>query len=184
MRIGLCILASILFFSCGKDKNSLTIEANDPNLLLVNGTWFYPKEKPLTGVIKDHYADGTLKFLYRLDHGKQQGFSETWHPDGKSESLRWYSKGEKDSVHTGWWLNGNKKFEYHFNNGNYHGLFTEWYQSGKIIQEIIYDNGKEVSGKGWRENGKLYMSFVVKNGRRYGLFNANLCYSLSKENMK
>ncbi|MBL0182944.1 MAG: hypothetical protein IPP96_11885 [Chitinophagaceae bacterium] len=53
-----------------------------------------------------------------------------------------------------------------------------------MIQQVFYENGKEISGKGWRENGKLYMSFVMKGGRRYGLFNANLCYSLVKEDIK
>lgn len=49
---------------------------------------------------------------------------------------------------------------------------------------IPLNNVKEISGKGWRENGKLYISFVMKDGRRYGLFNANLFYSLVKENIK
>jgi hypothetical protein len=52
-----------------------------------------------------------------------------------------------------------------------------------MMQQLVYDHGKEISGKGWRENGELYMNYQIKNGRRYGLANANLCYSLSNENV-
>lgn len=191
MRIFVYIVIACLFFSCREDvKNEagisalFTVIAGDTSLHLLNGVWYYKNEKPFTGIIKELYPDGKPKTVQRVKDGKQEGFTETFYNDGSAESKRWYMKGEKDSLHTGWWENGNKKYEYHFSNGNYNGLFTEWYQSGKMIQQVLYENGKEISGKGWRENGKLYMSFVMKDGRRYGLFNANLCYSLVKESIR
>lgn len=187
MKVCIYILLSILFFSCRENIRSVTtnipaisISSGDTALHLVNGTWFYKNDSTFTGIIKEFYPDGSVRCLQRLENGRQQGYTETYYNDGGPESRRWYSKGEKDSAHTGWWPNGNKKFEYHFTNGNYNGLFTEWYQSGKMIQQVVYESGKEISGKGWRENGKLYMSFVMKEGRRYGLFNANLCYSVKE----
>lgn len=51
----------------------------------------------------------------------------------------------------------------------------------KPLKYIVYQNGIAQTGKGWRENGKLYMSFVVRDGRLYGLINPNLCYSLKNE---
>ena len=188
-----CIIINytVIIFSCGeKEKGNIktnqprqTIVSTDKNLQLINGEWFYNKAL-FNGEIKELYPDGTLQSSRQLQNGRQQGPAFTFYPGGKAESSRWYSNGDKDSIHTGWWPNGNKKFEYHFSKGNYNGLFAEWYQSGKMMQQVMYDNGKEVSGKGWRENGKVYMSFVIKNGRRYGLMNANLCYSLVKEEVK
>ena len=46
---------------------------------------------------------------------------------------------------------------------------------------IQYKDGKEIGGNGWRNNGKTYMNFIVKDGRRYGLVNAQLCYSVKNE---
>lgn len=185
------ILTGIIFFSCRENEraatvhsSSVTVIAGDTALHLLNGVWYYKKEDPFTGIIKEVYPDGKIKTLQPIQSGMQQGFTETYYTNGSTESKRWYTKGEKDSLHTGWWEDGNKKYEYHFSNGNYNGLFTEWYQSGKMIQQVLYENGKEIFGKGWRENGKLYMSFVMRDGRRYGLFNANLCYSLVKEDIK
>ncbi len=119
-----------------------------------------------------------------MEDGRQQGIAKTFFENGTTESIRWYIKGEKDSVHRGWWPNGKLRFEYHFNHGVYDGMFREWYFSGNMIQQLMYENGREVYGKGWRGNGKLYMNFLVKNGRRFGLNNSNLCYSLKNEKVR
>jgi hypothetical protein len=37
--------------------------------------------------------------------------------------------------------------------------------------------------QGWRKNGKLYTNFEYRNGRAYGLRNANLCVELEDENL-
>ena len=104
-----------------------------------------------------------------------------YYENGNKDTRRFYRNGEKDSINLGWWVNGNPRFEYHFNNGNYEGDFNEWYVSGRPLKNIIYHDGKEQSGKGGRENGKLKMNFVRKDGRLYGLINPNLCYSLKNE---
>ena len=191
MRRLLIISTIILCFSCKeKDRQAAPAEtrpiqalAQDSNLHLVNGTLYYAG-KLFNGTLSEKYPGGQTKSRFAYRYGRQDGLSETFYEDGKPESKRWYARGEKDSVHSGWWPNGHVKYEYHFDKGNYEGWFSEWYQSGSLVQQVLYKNGKEVCGKGWRENGKLYMSFVMKNNRRYGLFNANLCYSLTKESIR
>ena len=111
----------------------------------------------------------------------EEGVLTSFYENGMKDSRRFYHNGEKDSINQGWWINGNPRFEYHFKNGVYEGDFKEWYASGKLMKHIIYHNGKEQNGKGWRENGKVYMSFVMRDGRLYGLINPNLCYSLKNE---
>jgi antitoxin component YwqK of YwqJK toxin-antitoxin module len=155
----------------------------DKNLQLVNGIWLL-RSQPFSGEIKEMYPTGNIKSLIKIVDGKQEGIIQTFYETGKIESIRYYKNGEKDGENTGWWPNGNKKFEYHFTNGVYNGLFTEWYIDGHMIQQIVYVNGKDIEGKGWRDDGKVYMSFVVKDGRRYGLMNSNLCYSLNRERIK
>lgn len=160
----------------------IVVTASDTALHTRNGIIFY-QSALFSGEIKDMWPNHQIKSIQRVINGKREGLSETFYPNGKKESTRWYTNGEKDSLHSGWWENGNKKFEYHFKNGNYNGLFTEWYQSGKQLQQVMYANGKELYGKGWRESGKLYMNFVMKDGRRYGMNNSNLCYGLKSEKL-
>jgi hypothetical protein len=42
-----------------------------------------------------------------------------------------------------------------------------------------YDKGVEVGmQRAWRENGTLYVNYEVRGGRRYGIINERLCYSV------
>jgi len=158
----------------------LTVKSGDTALFLNNGVWLY-QQKPLTGFIETYFSSGSLKSRQSFYQGKEEGLFLSYYEDGSKDARRFYHKGEKDSINQGWWPNGNPRFEYHFKEGVYEGDFKEWYQSGKPLKQIVYHNGKEESGKGWRENGKIYMSFMVKEGRLYGLVNPNLCYSLKNE---
>jgi antitoxin component YwqK of YwqJK toxin-antitoxin module len=178
-RHAIRLILWITFLAGCRENHTLPLQVwqTDPALHLVNGYWYH-NDRLLTGEINQQYPDGSIKSIERYAGGKQEGISETYYETGKRESLRTYHLGEKDSIHTGWWPNGNKKFEYHFNAGNYDGMFTEWYESGNLFQQILYAMGKEVQGKGWRENGKIYLNFQMRNGRRFGLNNANLCYAL------
>ncbi len=157
---------------------AVTVNSDDTLLRLVNGTWYY-RGKTFSGTIRHNYPDGKIQASQDYFNGREEGIYLSFYPDGSKEAIRYYRDGEKDSTHTGWWPNGNLRYEYHFKKGVYEGDFKEWYVSGKPMKQILYHNGKESEGKGWRENGKLYMSFVMRDGRLYGQINPNLCYSLS-----
>jgi hypothetical protein len=158
----------------------VTINSADTALHLINGIWFY-QQQLFSGTIETYFPTGKLKAQQSFYQGKEEGLLSTWYENGSKDSRRFYHNGEKDSINQGWWINGYPRFEYHFTNGIYGGDFKEWYVSGKPLKHLIYHNGKEQSGKGWRENGKVYMSFVMRDGRLYGLINPNLCYSLKNE---
>ncbi len=159
---------------------NVIVLSTDSALHLINGIWFY-QQKFFSGTIKTYFPSGQLKAQQSFYNGKDEGLLTTYYENGNKDSRRFYHDGEKDSINEGWWINGNRRFEYHFHNGIYEGDFKEWYASGKPLKHIIYHDGKEQSGKGWRENGKVYMSFVTRDGRLYGLVNPNLCYSLKNE---
>jgi len=159
---------------------STTIHLPDPAFTINNGVAMY-RQLPFSGTAILYYDSLRTKSSLQYLNGKQEGIEIAFFQNGQKESLRFYKAGEKDSVHNGWWPNGNRRFEYHFSHGQYDGDFTEWYEGGELGKRIVYNDGEELSGKGWRQNGKPYMSYVMKDGRRYGLVNAQLCYSLKNE---
>jgi len=179
-QIGLVLFIATLFCSCHQQEqevvSQMRVKIGDPQLHLANGNLFY-RDTLFNGQLVAYWKDSICKLSQEYEEGRQAGSELSFYENGKPETERWFTKGEKDSVHRGWWANGKLRFEYHFKKGLYNGPFREWYESGGLLQELVYENGNEVSGKGWRENGKPYMNFVVKNGRRYGLVNANLCFS-------
>ncbi len=197
MRNGL-ILGMLFLFACSENMRTpkakfdsllvtnkipamaSVVRSTDTALQLKNGVWYY-KQVPLIGNIQTYFSNGILKGTHTIYKGKEEGLSITYYENGNKDAIRIYHDGEKDSVNTGWWMNGNLRFEYHFKAGVYEGDYKEWYENGNPAKHIVYHEGKEISGKGWRMNGKVYMSFVQRDGRLYGLINPNLCYSLKNE---
>ena len=183
------LIAVLFLFGCDHlqqhfsevDAGKSVINSNDPSLNFQNGSRYY-KGKLFSGIIEEHFKDNTVQHRTGYENGKEEGWQQTFFTDGKVSEKRFYHRGEKDSVHSGWWPNGYKRFEYHFSNGIYNGDYKEWYESGQPLKHIHYTKGTDDWGKGWRENGKLYMNCVMKDGRRYGLNNSNLCYTVKNGN--
>jgi antitoxin component YwqK of YwqJK toxin-antitoxin module len=192
MKIG-CLIV-ILLLSCNEQHPEVhvqqasqqiiipakTVLSADTALHFNNGYWYYHSSL-FSGTIQTWYAPQQIKSIQTFFNGKEEGWLQTFYPDGLHESKRYYHSGEKDSLHLGWWPDGNQRFEIHFSNGAYDGMYKEWYIDGKPSKEIIYKNGNDISGKAWRNNGKLYMNFFTREGRRYGLLNSQMCYSLKNE---
>lgn len=156
------------------------IVQQDSLLRFVNGIYYYNNQL-FSGTIENYFPTHQLLSSQTFYNGKEEGWLKTFYPDGKKETERYFHNRDKDSVHKGWWQNGNLKFEHHYLSGNYNGLYRDWYESGKLLKEIVYVNGVDSIGNGWRENGKSFMSYIRKNGRRYGSLNAQPCYSLKNE---
>lgn len=180
-------IAILFLFACNhlqqhfsetpKPVSSVSVNTGDPALLFKNGYWYYDATL-FSGIMTDYFKNNTIHSETSFINGKEEGWQQIFFEDGKIAEKRFYRNGQKDSVHTGRWPNGNKRFEYHFNNGIYNGDYKEWYETGEPLKQIHYTNGTDDWGKGWRQNGKLYMNFVMKDGRRYGLNNSNLCYTV------
>ena len=160
--------------------NNVTVEENDKQLKLQNGIYYY-KDALLSGDIISHYTGGEINEKSSYISGKQEGYSFVWFENGTMQSKRYYVNGEKHGTHYGWYADGSNRFEYNFDNGINSGTSTEWYNSGQIAKKTVYANGNEESVRAWRDNGKLYINYVVRDGVIYGMNNSHLCYTLKNE---
>ena len=51
-----------------------------------------------------------------------------------------------------------------------------WYPNGQLSEVRHLRNGREEGlQQAWTEDGTRYMNYEMKDGRRYGLFNARPC---------
>jgi hypothetical protein len=157
---------------------SVTVAEADPNWRLINGVLLYANQ-PFSGAVKEFYPNGQLKAKTEYKQGREHGMSWRWYEDGSSCWERRYQNGKKHGQHEGWWPNGQRKFLYQFSNGEHEGEAYDWYANGQLAQCYRYENGQEVGlQQAWRENGKLYANHVVKAGKRFGLVNSRLCYTI------
>jgi antitoxin component YwqK of YwqJK toxin-antitoxin module len=172
----------MLFMNCTQSgyENFVVFDMSNTDLKQ-HGKYLVCGDKPAQGLVNEYYPRGEIRRRSRYKNGLLHGITSTWYPNGAKESERLYERGEKEGLHAGWWPNGNRQFEYQFQDGSYHGTFKEWYESGKPLHVFEYRRGEEVSAIGWRENGRTYINFAVRNGRKYGLTNARLCFSLKDE---
>ena len=155
-----------------------TVEAADSLLAWKVGMMVY-QGRPFSGHIIERHDNNRIKTKTEYVNGKRHGVVMKWYPDGIVMDVRYYTRGAKVGVHTGWWPNGEIKFSYAFKEGLYHGGFREWYDTGQPSKAFYYQDGRETGAqKGWRENGKLYINLVYKNGRRYGIAKQKPCFSI------
>jgi antitoxin component YwqK of YwqJK toxin-antitoxin module len=68
-------------------------------------------------VVRKNYKDG-----------KEDGFCETWHLNGKLWQEFWYK------------------------NGKFDGLYKEWYENGNLKKEINYKDGEVIDSKYFKRN--------------------------------
>lgn len=174
------IFTLLIISACTGLDNESIFRSDDPGLTFKGRFISYRGEK-LNGLVEEYFESGVMKMRAHYSNGLENGVTFTWFENGNMESVRSYVNGEKYGIHKGWWPDGKLKFEYHFRNGQYHGAFREWYRNGSPMHLFTYNHGSEVKAIGWRENGKTYINFEVRNGRRYGLTNARLCFSLKDE---
>lgn len=172
-------IIGVLLQSCSSQQSNVAaLSANDPALRFRNGVLFY-EDQPFSGVITATYANGQLQTKTEYARGREHGTSSMWYEGGQLLWQREYRNGKKHGEHKGWWPNGARKFVYHFADGEHEGEASEWYANGPLAQRNQYLHGQEVGlQQAWRENGKLYANYLVKNGKRYGLVNSRLCYTV------
>lgn len=109
-------------------------------------------------------------------NGLEQGVFKKWYTNKQVSEIRYYDRGKKVGVHSGFWENGKPKFEYQFKEGEFDGTAKEWYQNGNRYKLFHYQMGYEQgSEKLWWESGVIRANYVVREGRRYGLIGLKLC---------
>jgi len=74
------------------------------------------------------------------------------------------------------WPNGVHRTVAEYLGEFYHGEYRSWRQDGSAYELRHYDHGRE-SGlqQSWTADGRLYLNYEVRNGRRYGFINSIPC---------
>jgi antitoxin component YwqK of YwqJK toxin-antitoxin module len=190
----MCILATLS--SCGKKQvkqptalkdyfvdttliSHDTVFSSDKKLSLVNGLYLYANNT-FTGIVVEMYDNGVVKKQLSVYKGMLHGRYKSFFENGMPWEVRMYKNNLSTGTHIAFWPEtGNQKFEYNYYEEKMEGSQKKWYPTGKPFLALHYTNDHEDGlQQGWRENGKLFLNYVAKDGFRYGLQKAALCYSL------
>jgi hypothetical protein len=98
---------------------------------------------------------------------------------GQAASERRYVEDRAEGRHAGWWENGAQRFEFTYRDGVMEGVGREWFVDGRLYRVTHYRHGQEEGAQQmWWPDGTLRASYVVHDGRRFGLLGAKGCVTL------
>jgi antitoxin component YwqK of YwqJK toxin-antitoxin module len=100
-----------------------------------------------------------------------------WYANGRVAEVRRYdARGRETGEHRGWWEDGTRRFAFEYAAGLMHGRALEWFRDGRVYRDFHYEAGHEAGlQRMWFADGTLRASYVVRDGRRYGLMGAKGC---------
>ena len=97
-------------------------------------------------------------------------------PNGAIAYERHYVGSREEGTAIGRWEDGSIRFAYHYEHGEMVGVARDWYRGGQLYRETNYVRGHEDGRQRmWWPDGSLRATYVVRDGRRYGLLGSKGC---------
>jgi hypothetical protein len=146
------LLSLLLLVAAGGTRSATArINADDDGLGYMHGRIAH-NGVLFTGVIVERYESGAVR------------------------SERSYRDGLEHGRHIGWWPNGDRAFDYTYRDGLMEGVAREWFEDGTPFRVFTYRAGHEEGQQQmWYADGSLRASYVVRDGRRFGLLGSKGC---------
>ncbi len=86
------------------------------------------------------------------------------------------SNGRRNGIVETYWPNGHIRTRVQYADDVFHGEYRTWTIEGKPYEVKHFAYGREIGKQqAWDSDGKLYLNYEVKGGRRFGLANAKPC---------
>lgn len=162
---------------------SQTFQTNDPNLKFEKGKLFL-KEKLFTGKLISQYENGKLRSETKYLNGEKEGIEKSWYENGNLVFERNYKQGKKEGIHLGWHESGEIRFLLQFKEDKFDKENFTWYPNGILESFMKYENGNLLGHKIWRNDGKIYMNYVMNGEEKIGLSGSKLCRKVEGNNEK
>lgn len=132
---------------------------------------FYARgeKKPFSGIAREAFANGQIKYFSEFRNGRLQGKSVAWRENGQKEMEADFVQGELSGNRTLWHANGRKKEEGQYKSGLPHGEKNLWYENGGTRFRGRFREGK-YHGRlsGWDKQGRMRYRIACRQGKPHG----------------
>lgn len=139
LKYGLAV-ALLILPACEKSDDEEIYNENNTNV--INGVVYDIDEKPINGIYKTYYSNGSIKMEMRAKNGL---------PDGEGKFFD---------------ENGNIQFSGTFENGKINGKFYQYYEDGTVHNELNYNNGIQTGAQILYDNNGLISAEVMYQDNR------------------
>lgn len=181
-HIKLVLLAAmpLLFTACDRGQEQQAVYDAAKIKAVSRGGYSYANGKLLHGLVYACNANGDTLMSGRYHKGREEGVFRFRYADGKLKEIRRYKAGRKTGEHNGWYENGVHRFEYHYKDDLYEGVYKEWFENGQLYRSQYFVAGHESGPQQvWAADGQIKSNYLIKNGRRYGLFGTKNCVNVA-----
>jgi len=175
LQVGVVAAGAVRVGSAGETAPAV-VEAGSPRLTR-DGARRLLDGAPLTGRIEERAeAGGRLLRTTPYVGGLREGTERAWYPDGAPAGQRTWRLGRREGAYVAWYPGGALRTTAHYRADVYEGQVRDWYPDGTLRQDARYVAGHEAGPQRlWARDGTLRASYVVRDGRRYGLLGTKPC---------
>jgi antitoxin component YwqK of YwqJK toxin-antitoxin module len=170
---------AILASACGRAHVGSTSTE-----LRLQGEVLLFKNKAFTGVVEEHFPNGTVYRETEYRDGLKDGFEHKFGLNGKLTDRLNYVHGKEEGLQEGWFVEGPKRYEYHMKNGLFDGVETQWHISGTVFRREVFHQGELADKKVLYSDGSVFSNFSKRDGRIYGIDRGSLCMETKRPEEK
>ncbi len=137
------------------------------NLVLENGHLRLPgRTNAFTGLMVEHYPDGSLRSRSSVSNGRLHGLSQGWYTNGQMQVSEGFKDGVSHGLRTKWYADGSKQSEASIVEGKLSGAYRKWHTNGVLSEqaEFIADR-PEGTSTAWFPSGYLKARVTLRDGK-------------------
>lgn len=157
MRFAILAVSALVLFSACKEPEKNEIY-NENNTTVKDGVVYNIDETPINGLYKTYYPNGTVKMEVYSQNGKPNGLGKFYNEDGTLLYEGTFSDGQPVGTMYHYYRNGKVHNEQNYANGVLHGTQQTYGKKGELLVEVVFDQGKAVSGYAMVNDEKVEFS--------------------------
>lgn len=151
------ILFSVfLIISC--DNSEKHEVYNENNTTVMNGVVYDINEKPINGLYKAYYPDGTVKMEVLSQNGLPEGLGKFYNEDGSLLFKGTFKQGKPNGFMVNYYPDGKIHNEINYQDGLLHGFQKIYDTKGNVIVDVTFDNGKAINGYSFINGEKIELT--------------------------
>ena len=163
-------LVTVLFLRPTKNAphaEAPALELSQTNLVFEGGRWRQPgSTNPFTGLMLEHYADGTLRSRSAVVNGLLNGLSEGFYTNTARQVAEYFKDSVSHGLRTKWYPDGARQSEAHIADGKLHGTFRKWHENGILSERAKFVGGQpEGVSLAYFPSGEKKARVVMRNGK-------------------
>ncbi len=159
---GVVLLTTLLYWPDRAPRTPATSPAPEilqlerTNLVLLAGRLVPAGQtNPFTGLMVEHYPDGSLLSRSAISNGVLQGRSEGLFTNGVVQVVEHFAAGVSHGVRRKFYPSGQPLSEASIANGQVVGTFRRWHENGQLAEEIEMNNGvPHGESRSWYSDGR------------------------------